>query len=132
MRFAILADLLALLMLISSAAAESPPTDTGVMPGATGAMPGNSAPDFTLTDLKGASYSLSNLTKGGKTVVLEWFNPQCPIVQKFRANSTFMQDTAATFADKPVVWLAIDSSAPGKQGGDPKVIAGFVKQHKMS
>ena len=35
---------------------------------------GSSAPDFSLTDAKGGTHSLSQYK--GKYVVLEWFNPE--------------------------------------------------------
>jgi peroxiredoxin len=41
---------------------------------------GSAAPDFSLTDASGKTHSLSQYK--GKTVVLEWFNPECPFVKK--------------------------------------------------
>ncbi|MEZ4845483.1 MAG: redoxin domain-containing protein [Bdellovibrionota bacterium] len=38
------------------------------------------APDFTLTGQDGKTYSLKDFT--GKIVVLEWFNNDCPYVEK--------------------------------------------------
>ena len=74
---------------------------------------GQAAPAFTLTDSKGQSHSLSDFA--GKTVVLEWFNHECPFVKKhYGAGNMQKQQNAAT-ADG-VVWLVVNSSAPGKQG----------------
>jgi len=42
--------------------------------------------------------------------------PQVPFVVKHHEKSHTMADTAAKFADKGVVWLAINSSAEGKEG----------------
>src|SRR3982750_86678 len=39
---------------------------------------GSTAPDFKVKDSEGKEHSLSELTKGGKIVVLQWFNPECP------------------------------------------------------
>jgi len=72
---------------------------------------GDRAPDFTLTDSTGKSVSLAELTKQGKVVVLEWFNPTCPYVVKHHVNHKTMHDTYAKFKDKNVVWLAINSGA---------------------
>ena len=47
--------------------------------------------------------------------MLEWFNPGCPFVQK-HYKSENMQRLQKQFTGKDVVWLTIDSSAPGKQG----------------
>ncbi len=48
-------------------------------------------------------------------MVLEWFNPQCPFVGK-HYGSGHMQALQKEWTGKGVVWLTIDSSAPGKQG----------------
>ena len=41
---------------------------------------GQAAPDFTLADINGTKHSLSEFK--GRTVVLEWVNPECPFVIK--------------------------------------------------
>ncbi len=76
------------------------------------AGPGSAAPDFTLPDLDGATHSLSAFR--GKTVVLEWFNPGCPFVKHAHGDGP-LSDQAARYKDD-VVWIAINSGAPGKQG----------------
>jgi peroxiredoxin len=89
----------------------APPAD-GTAP--TADAPGeNPAPDFSLTDLDGNSHTLSALR--GKIVVLEWFNPGCPFVRYSHADGP-LRDLAARHAAEGVVWLAINSSAKGKQG----------------
>lgn len=69
---------------------------------------GKPAPDFTLEDLEGVEHRLSDLK--GKVVVLEWINHECPFVNRVHSPNSFMTGTLAKFKDKPVVWLAIDSS----------------------
>jgi peroxiredoxin len=88
--------------LISSAlfAAESPSV-------------GSAAPDFSVTDSKGKTQSVSQYK--GKHVVLEWFNPECPFVKKHYGSGN-MQKLQEEFTGKGVVWLTIDSSAPGLEG----------------
>ncbi|RMH69040.1 MAG: thioredoxin family protein [Gemmatimonadetes bacterium] len=71
------------------------------------------APDFTLTDATGKTYSLSDFK--GKYVVLEWVNFGCPFVRK-HYDTNNMQQLQKTYTEKGVVWLAICSSAKGKQG----------------
>jgi peroxiredoxin len=71
--------------------------------------PGTTAPDFTLTSVDGTSVKLSQYR--GKYVVLEWFNSECPFVQK-HYNSGNMQSLQSTFTDKGIVWLAINSTNP--------------------
>ncbi|MFQ5590364.1 MAG: redoxin domain-containing protein [Phycisphaerae bacterium] len=68
---------------------------------------GKPAPDFTLKDIQGKEHKLSDLR--GKIVVLEWINHECPVSNRYTKNGA-MKETIAKFADKPVVWLAIDSS----------------------
>jgi len=74
---------------------------------------GSSAPDFSVTDSKGKAQSVSQYK--GKYVVLEWFNPECPFVKKHYGGGN-MQKLQDEFTAKGVVWLSIDSSAPGKEG----------------
>ena len=71
--------------------------------------PGVSAPDFTLTGVDGTAVKLSQLS--GKYVVLEWFNSECPFVQK-HYDSGNMQALQAKYTDKGIVWLAINSTNP--------------------
>jgi len=110
---------------------ETPQAPTAPVKPASVLTVGKPAPDFTLTDTNGTKHKLSEYTKAGKVVVLEWFNPQCPVVLKYRSKSSYMEDTIASFAGKKVVWLAIDSSAPEKEGGDPAVIKQFITDHKV-
>src|SRR6188768_1947455 len=74
---------------------------------------GSAAPDFSLSDAKGKTHSLAEAK--GKYVVLEWFNPECPFVKKHYGSGN-MQKLQKEFTDKGVVWLSVDSSAPGKEG----------------
>ena len=74
---------------------------------------GQPAPEFTATDSKGRSLSLSQYR--GKTVVLEWTNADCPYTHKHYASGN-MQGVQALAQKSGVVWLTVISSAPGKQG----------------
>src|SRR5437763_11263764 len=81
-------------------AADSPPV-------------GAAAPDFSLPDASGKTHNLSQYK--GKYVVLEWFNPECPFVKKHYGSDN-MQKLQAEYTGKGVVWLTIDSNAPGTEG----------------
>lgn len=74
---------------------------------------GKPAPDFTATDINGASVTLSALK--GKTVVLEWTNHQCPFVVK-QYDTKAMQTLQEKATKDGVVWISIVSSAKGKEG----------------
>ncbi len=74
---------------------------------------GAAAPEFSLPDAAGKTHSLSEYK--GKYVVLEWFNPECPFVKKHYGSGN-MQKLQAEYTGKGVVWLTIDSNAPGFEG----------------
>lgn len=74
---------------------------------------GQLAPDFELTDEKGNTHKLSD--QKGKIVVLEWVNPECPILQRVYEDN-IMQTTVAAAGElskekgTEIVWWAVDSS----------------------
>jgi len=71
------------------------------------AQVGSQAPDFTLEDQNGNQVNLSDFT--GKIVVLEWFNFDCPFVQRHHKAGT-MAKLAEKFKGEDVVWLGINST----------------------
>jgi AhpC/TSA family len=80
---------------------------------ASAATVGSAAPDFSLPDSNGKMHSLAEYK--GRTVVLEWNNPECPFVKKHYGSGNIPRQQAdATSAG--VVWLTINSGADGKQG----------------
>lgn len=66
---------------------------------------GATAPTFELQNLDGKVVALADYK--GKTVVLEWINPNCPVSRGY-AESKTMVTTAA--AHPEAVWLAINST----------------------
>lgn len=74
---------------------------------------GEPAPAFSLTDIKGETHQLSDFA--GKTVVLEWVNPECPFVVKHYSSGN-MPSMQSSTTDDGVVWLTINSGSPGAQG----------------
>jgi peroxiredoxin len=94
-----------------------------------GATVGSEAPAFTLTDTDGKSHNLSDFK--GKIVVIEWFNPECPfIVKHHKVNPTF-NNLFSEYNSKGVVFLAINSSAKGKQGNGKDLNAKMKTDYKM-
>lgn len=77
------------------------------------AKTGSDAPAFTLKDTTGKTHNLADYK--GKFVVLEWFNEGCPFVKKHYGSGN-MQKLQKEYTGKDVVWLSINSSAPGKEG----------------
>ena len=78
-----------------------------------GVSPGHPAPDFVLKGNDGNDYKLSEFK--GKTIVLEWFNKDCPFVRK-HYDTKNMQQTQKLAKEQNVVWFSVVSSAPNKQG----------------
>lgn len=95
-----------------------------------GAVVGQPAPEFSATDTHGTVQALSSLK--GKFVVLEWLNPECPFVRK-HYDSQNMQRLQRATTQRGVIWLSIDSSAPGKQGHlTPEAANAFVSQRQAA
>ena len=63
--------------------------------------------DFVLMDQDGREVRLADYS--GKIVVLEWTNPECPFVQRHVRLGT-MKTLAGKYADRGVVWLAINTT----------------------
>src|SRR5262249_21154265 len=68
---------------------------------------------FTLTDINGNKHSLSEFK--GKTVVIEWVNPECPFVVKHYGSGN-MPGTQKAAEAEGAVWLSVNSAHPGAQG----------------
>jgi peroxiredoxin len=93
---------------------------------------GKAAPDFTLSDTEGNEYTLSEILDGETVVVLEWFNPDCPFVKKHHQKTTSMADTYSMAKEEGIVWLAINSGAPGKQGNGTERNQKAVQEYKIA
>ena len=74
---------------------------------------GERAPDFTAVDTNGQTHKLSDYA--GKFVVLEWTNRECPYTIKHYSSGN-MQNLQREWTGKGVIWLTVQSSAPGTQG----------------
>jgi len=90
---------------------------------------GQPAPEFSLQDLDGKVHKLSDLK--GKVVVLEWFNPGCPYVVAAHTKGSLV-DAGARASKEGVVWLAINSGAPGKQGHGVETNRAAARSWSMS
>jgi peroxiredoxin len=96
-----------------------------------GAKVGEKAPDFTLTDTSGKTFTLSEATKEGKIVVIEWFNPECPVIVAHHEKHPTFKNMAKEFAGKDVVIVAINSTAAGKPGSEKSLNAEKAKAWGM-
>ena len=91
---------------------------------------GQPAPAFTLSDTNGKTVNLADYK--GKTVVLEWHNPECPFVKK-HYDSANMQGLQSKYTKDDVVWLAVSSTEPGHQDyKKPDVMNAILKTSKAT
>src|SRR5690606_1688500 len=62
----------------------------------------------------------------GKVVVMEWFNDECPYVEKHYGSNN-MQTLQKTYTGKGVVWLTVGSNKKDSEGYMDKGVAAKVK-----
>jgi hypothetical protein len=92
---------------------------------------GQPAPQFTLTDISGTTHRLADFK--GKTVVLEWVNPECPFVVKHYEQSGNIPATQKAATSDGVVWLQINSASAGKQGDfSPEAVKAWSTKNKVA
>ncbi len=96
------------------------------------AVLGKPAPAFSGVDLDGKKHVLTEYLKEGKIVVLQWFNPECPFVVKHYGDKKTFNDLATKYKDKGVVFLAVNSGAPGKQGSGADLNKKYRKQWEIN
>ena len=77
------------------------------VPAFAGSAVGDTAPTFKLTSMDGKAYNLADLK--GRTVVLEWANPNCPVSSRHTREKT-MIELSKQYGE--VVWLGINSTNP--------------------
>ena len=69
---------------------------------------GETAPAFSLKGIDGKTYSLADFK--GKTVVLEWVNPNCPFSDRHAREKTMSNLVNKYGGGNKVVWLGINST----------------------
>ncbi len=100
--------------------------DAGAM-----AKVGETAPNFKLTDSDGKSVELAEVGKG-KIVFIHWFNAECPYIVKQYSKCATIPNLVKDYAGKDVVFLAVNSGGPGKQGGGKALSATAKADWKMN
>lgn len=89
---------------------------------------GKAAPNFTLKTTEGKDWSLTDAK--GKTVVLEWCNPNCPACQGVTSNGTVSSMlTELKKLDSNIVVVFINSSAADQKSLDGT--AAYLKEHHI-
>lgn len=86
---------------------------------------GKQARPFTLQTFDGKTVNLADYR--GKTVVLEWFNFECPFVKYHYDKADTMIELAKKYKDEGVVWLAINSTSHTK----PADNVAFAAKHEL-
>lgn len=74
---------------------------------------GAPAPAFAAQGADGRQHRLAD--HAGKVVVLEWTSPACPY-STLKYERGFMQAVQRRAARQEVVWLTVDTAAPGRAG----------------
>ncbi len=91
---------------------------------------GKKAPDFELKDLEGKTHKLSDYK--GKTIILEWFNPECPwVVHVHKEDHAYKKWSNSIHEEKDYVIFAINSGAPGTQGSGLEKNKDYQKRWKI-
>jgi peroxiredoxin len=87
---------------------------------------GKPAPAFTLNDSAGRAHALADY--GGKIVVLQWINPDCPVCRRVNSSGrvTAMRKRLDAIT-RNVVHLAVNST----HYMEPSVGAAYLKTHKV-
>jgi peroxiredoxin len=89
---------------------------------------GKAAPNFTLKTTEGKEWSLSDAK--GKTIVLEWCNPDCPACQGVSSDGTVAKMlTDLKAIDSNVVVVFINSSAASPSSLEKT--GAYLKDHKI-
>lgn len=97
--------------------------------GATASV-GQAAPSFSAADISGKTVSLADFK--GRTVVLEWVNPECPYVSKHYGSAN-MQATQRTAIANGVVWLSVNSTHRSHVDfKQPAEMAAWLKQQNAT
>ena len=93
-------------------------------------VPGQPAPAFRGVDINGKTVALADFR--GKTVVLEWNNPNCPFVQKHYTSGN-MQALQQKNTAAGIVWLAINSTTESHSDYmAPAKLAGWFGEQKAA
>lgn len=87
---------------------------------------GAPAPAFTAVDFNGKTHKLADFK--GKIVVLEWFNPECPYVVGHYGAKTSVNTFNELNKGGDVVWVLVNSSAPGLQGNGAELNKAKAKE----
>jgi len=116
------AGILAIIIMIASVLVYADDAAKAKPAGAANAVSviGQMAPDFSLKDTDGKTYTLHQFLDAGKTVVIHWFNPHCPFIIRHFATYPTFSDLYSTYNKRDVVFLAINSTNPDhpQYGGD--------------
>lgn len=83
------------------------------------------APEAKLTSFGGQTFDLGH--HKDKTVVLEWFNFECPFSRYHYETKQTMADLARKYEDKGVVWLAVNSTNHTTSEAN----VAYAKKHKV-
>jgi peroxiredoxin len=90
---------------------------------------GKAAPAFELKDLDGKTVKLADFKD--KIVVLEWFDPTCPMCVWAYGENGPLRTLPAQLEKEGVIWLAVNSANPEAGGSDVKKNQEFLAKNKV-
>jgi len=89
---------------------------------------GEQVPNFTMTDVNGKTMQFSDFS--GKTVVMEWVNPGCPVCAGItKAGRVTKMIADAKVIDPNVVFVMVNST--GDTANDPQATATYLADNKV-
>ncbi len=89
---------------------------------------GEQVPNFSMTDVNGKTMQFSDFS--GKTVVMEWVNPGCPVCAGItKAGLVTKMIADAKVIDPNVVFVMVNST--GDTANDPKATATYLADNKV-
>ena len=89
---------------------------------------GEQVPNFTMTDVNGKTLQFSDFS--GKTVVMEWVNPGCPVCAGItKAGRVTKMIADAKVIDPNVVFVMVNST--GDTANDPQATATYLADNKV-
>ena len=89
---------------------------------------GEQVPNFTMTDVNGKTMQFNDFS--GKTVVMEWVNPGCPVCAGItKAGLVTKMIAEAKVIDPNVVFVLVNST--GDTANDPQATAKYLADNKV-
>ena len=91
---------------------------------------GKAAPAFALKDIAGKEVKLADYK--GKIVVLEWFQPSCPVCQAHYKDDGACRTTSDKLSKDGIVWLLVNSTEANNDDSKAENNKKFFEERKIT